>query len=552
VRRRVAFVAMAIAAYGCRDQPPSPPPPLRLTFPAPDAAETGSLDVAISPDESQIVFVATSGGTTQLWRQRFADGRAEPLPGTDGAQFPAWKQTARIVSFFSGGRLKQIGMTDGMVADLAAAPSASGATWLRDGSLLFAPDSSGAIRRLLNGQLTAATMLAAGDMGHAFPVARWASDDFVYVAVRMDGRRVVRLVTTDAEHDLTTTSGHAVLVGDMLLHVDDGALLAYRLDAETARLPGRGIPVALDAGVSGRSQGLFAVSPRLLLHSRPAPRSREVAWLDSAGIRVRAIGDVGDHWQVRLSPDDRHAAVTTLDPLLRTVDVFVVPTTGTGAAERLTLSLSADMDPVWSPDGTRVLFRSMQDGVANLFARRVHTRGAPDEPILKTMMDEAPTDWRSGQILFSARQTGSVDVYTHRVADGTVEPIISGVFNESEARWSPDGRWLAYVSDESGQPDVYVQDERGARQRVSFGGGARPRWSRDSRTVFFLRGEQLVGSTIDGDRRSFSHVQPVFAVPGIVDFDVARRSDRIVVIRGVGSGARPPVHVVLNWTALLR
>lgn len=514
--------------------------------------DPGPLDAAIAPDESGIVYVATAQGATRLWRRVFANENDQPLPDTEGAQLPAWKQTGDVVSFFAGGRLKYVALSNGRVGHLADAPTPGGASWLPDGSLLFAPDASGPIQRLLNGQVTAATTLMPGDGGHVFPVARWASDEFVYVAVRSDGRRLVRLVRSDGEHDLTTTSSHAAIVGDVLLHADDGVLVAYRLDSEAARLPGRGLPVTLDVGVSETRRGLFAASPRMLLHARAAPRSREVAWLDEAGNRMRIIGDVGDHWQVRLSPDDRHAAVTTLDPLLRTVDIFVVPTAGTGNAERLTLSLSADMEPVWSPDGARVLFRSMQDGGPNLFARRAHTKGAPDEPVLKTMMDETPTEWRAtGQILFSARGKGNVDVYAYQVGRDGVVPVVASPFNESDARWSPDGRWLAYVSDESGQADVYVQDASAQRQRVSFGGGSKPRWSRDGRTLFFLRGAQVLRAALAADGLTFANAQVAFETPGIVDFDTANRSDRFVVVRDVRAVAETPVGVILNWRTIL-
>ena len=552
ISRVLALCLLASTAFGCRDQPPVAAPPVRLSLPVQEGVDAGPLDAAIAPDESSIVFVATSRGTTQLWRREFVDEDARPLAGTEGARMPAWKQTGSVVSFFGGERLKYLALGDGSIGDLAAAGSPGGATWLLDGSLLFAPDSSGPVRRLFEGRLTDATTLAAGDAGHVFPMARGASDEFIYIAIRTDGRRVVRLVTGDGQHDLTTTSAHAVLVNDLLLHVEDNVLLAYRFDAETTRLTGRGIPVTLDSGISDSSRGLFAASPRVLVHSREATRSRELAWVGRDGDPMGAIGDAGDHWQVRLSPDDRFVAVTTLDPLLRSLDVFTVPTGTTGTAERLTLSLAADSDPVWSPDGTRVLFRSMQDGVANLYARRARTRGAPDEPILTSPLDETPTEWRTdGEILFHARGGDTLDMFRLALPAGSSEPVVQSAFNESDARRSPDGRWLSYVSDESAQPDVYVQDASARRQRVSFGGGMKPRWSRDGRTLYFLRGSRLMRATLAADGRTFTNAQVAFEMPGIVDFDAAHRSDRFVVARDVRSVAETPVNVILNWRTIV-
>jgi hypothetical protein len=518
----------------------------------PDGVEPEPLDAAISPDEARVAFVATSRGITQLWRRALDVEEAEPLPGTEGARFPAWKRTGDVVSFFSGGWLKGISIADGSVVNLAEAPSPAGATWLPDGSLLFAGAASAPLQRVLDGRVANATMLAAGDTRHEFPVAGGPSGNFVYVAVRSDGRRVVRLVAGGAEHDLTTTSGHAVLAGDALLHVQDGVLLAYRLDTETFRLRGRGIPIALDVGVSEAGHGVFAAADRLLLYSPASVRAREVIWLDNAGARIASIGDVGDHWQVRLSPDDRFAAVTTLDPLLRTLDIYVTPTSGVGDSERLTLSLSAETAPVWSPDGTRVLFRSLHEGIPGLFARRVRARDAADDVILESPLDETPTDWGSnGLILFHARTQRGQDVFRLNARDGMYEPAAQTAFNETDGRWSFDGRWIAHVSDESGQPDVYVQDRGGSRQRISFGGGTRPRWSRDGRTLYFLRGPQILRASLDRSGLRFGSAQPAFDVPGIHDFDAAHRSERFVVVRSIQSGTPPPMNVVLNWMSLL-
>ena len=545
--------AIALLLAGCREQPVPAPPAIRLAFPVPADVDAGSLDAAISPDESGLVFVATSKGVTQLWRRALSAERADPIPGTEGAQLPAWKRTGNAVSFFAAGRLKQVSIADGTVTELADAPSPSGATWLADGSLLFAPDAGGVIKRLLNGQLSDATRLGATDKGHVFPVARGASGDFVYVAVQSDGRRVARLVTATGEHQLTTTSGHAQLLDDVFVHVQDGVLLAYLFDPEKVTLPGRGVPLALDIGVAGSGRGLFAASGRLLLHARAVPRRREVVWLGPDGARLNAIGDVGDHWQVRLSPDDRHAAVTSVDPLLRTLDVFVTPTSGIGDTSRLTLSLSADSAPAWSPDGSRVLFRSLHEGVPGLFARRAHTTGAADDVILESPLDETPSDWgTNGHILFHARSARGFDVFRLDPATGQYGALAETPFNETDARWSPDARWIAFVSDESGQPDVYAQDRNGIRQRISFGGGTHPRWRRDSRTIVFLRGAQVLAATLDVGGQRFANAQPAFELPGIVDFDLAHRSDRLIAVRtAAAAGASGAPSAVLNWQSLV-
>jgi eukaryotic-like serine/threonine-protein kinase len=551
----LALLLLVPAIRHLREQPPPPPPAIRLSLPSPAGVESGfadeTLDAAISPDESAIVFVATDlradatgqhEGVRRLWRRSLASERAEPLPGTEGAQQPAWKPTGNVIAFFADGRLKQLTLSDGVIHDLAAAQAANGAAWLADGSLLFAT-GAGSIRRLRDGQTTEATSLGPGDLTHAFPAAG-RSGEIIYIAVREDGRRVVRALADGNERDLTTTSGHAAMAGSSLLHVRDGTLLAYERDAETGALSPRGTPLALGVGVSSNGRALFAASPQLLLHAPAAARAMELVWLDQSGARQAGLGDTGDYWQVRLSPDDGMAAVSSVDPLLRALDVVLVPTAG-GTARQFTLALAPETDPVWSPDGMRVLFRSLEGGSPDLFVRGLEQKEPANEAVLRSDGDETPTDWARGQVLFHARGKTGLDVMRLEVASGQVSAMAATPFNERDARWSPDGRWVAFVSDESGQPDVYAMSGT-TRLRVSFAGGTKPRWTRDGRAIVFLRDSQVMRADLSG-ASTFSRAEALFEAPGIRDFDLAHRGDRILALLPVKPGSRGEVSAVLNW-----
>jgi Tol biopolymer transport system component len=588
----VAGALLVSGASSFRDVPPPPPlPTVRLAFPASEGADPGSgdesLDAAISPDETQVVFVATTGGVARLWLRAFDGDTARPLAGTDGARFPAWKRTGRVVSFFADGTLKQIALADGAIRTLADAPSPGGATWLGDGSLLFAPTSRGPVQRLRNGARADATTLLPGDDAHVFPSGRLKAaptssgrlessttsaadgDEFVYVALRNDGRRVIRLVRNGEHHDLPTTSGHAQLIGDQLLHVRDGVLIAERIDPVAVRPSGRAAPLATNAGVSGAGHAAFAASSRLLVVAPSAPRVREMAWVDESGSRADAVAEPGDYWQVRLSPDDRDVAVTMTDPLLRTLDVMVVPALGTARTEKLTLALAADADPVWAPDGSRVVFRSMEDGKPTLFIRRTHDTAAPIEPLSASPRasdrDDTPTDWRDSRILVTTRVTtrggdSGTDIWALD-ATGTERSAVANTgFNESDGRWSPDGGWVAYVSDEPGQPEIYaVRQEPGttvrlkrdttyARTRVSFAGGTKPRWSADGRSLYFLRGGRIMRADMEGGR--FRTPRAVGGLAGVNDVDTAHRSRRLLVLLDAPTAPVRPMTVV-NWATPL-
>ena len=410
-----------------------------------------------------------------------------------------------MISFFTGDRLKQVSLADGAVRDLATTTAAFGASWLPDGSLLFAADARGAIRRLSNGATTDATKLHPGDRAHTFPMAVGleagvgSSTAFVYTAMLDDGRRVVRLVESGRERDLVTTSGHAQLVGHMLLHVRDGVLLSQRLDPETRQGVGNAAPLMLDVGTAPSGHSFFAASERLLISAPRAARLRQLTWF-ALGSRGAAEGrgargegaptrEPGDYWQVRLSPDDRYAAVTQATPLLKTLDVVLMPMSETGNVEPVTRAVAADSDPAWSPDGRTLVFRSLQDGRPHLYTHAAHDQDGADAIVPMSEIDETPTDWRGDQVIAHAPGTaGDLDLWSIVPTTGTREKVASTRFNESDARLSPDGRWIAFVSDESGQRDIYATPwPRGARIRVSFAGGTHPRWARDSRSIFFLR-----------------------------------------------------------------
>jgi Tol biopolymer transport system component len=153
-------------------------------------------------------------------------------------------------------------------------------------------------------------------------------------------------------------------------------------------------------------------------------------------------------------------------------------------------------------------------------------------------------------VLLHVRRSGALDVLRLDTRTGASGPVLSSGFNETDARWSPDNAWTVYVSDDSGQPDVYGRRADGTRVRVSFGGGTRPRWSRDGRAIFFLRGSQMMRADLaGGSPPRFTSPRLIFDVPAIVDFDVAHRSDRFLAIVPVNDDSPSPVGAVLNWSS---
>ena len=308
-----------------RRQPPPPPPSaVQLQFPAPDGAVFGAgnepLDAALSAGAEEVVFVATANGSSQLWRRVLGSGRAEPIPGTVGARHPAWIPGRREVSFFSGDVLKRTDL-EGRFTDVATIAEAAGAAWSDDGSVLVGR-TRGAIERWRAGQASPATRLQPGDVGHRFP-SRVDAIAWLYLAERADGRRVVRLVRDGSERTLTDADGHAMAANGWLIYPRGGALLAQRL-REDGAVAGRAHPLVVGVGVSPGGRTFAALSPRVAVFAPPTNQQHHLQWFDAGGGTGAIASEPGDYWQVRLSPDDRQAAVTMLEPLLRTLDVYVL------------------------------------------------------------------------------------------------------------------------------------------------------------------------------------------------------------------------------------
>lgn len=527
-------------------------------MPAPPGALLGAgdepLDALVAADGTTLYFVATKDGVTRLWRRTLATGTDGALDGTEGAMWPSWIEPGRRLSFFTPGSLKALHIDTGQVTQVVALQGAAGATWPGDGSVLLG-HQRGPIDRWADGRATRVTTLRDGDVGHRFPAVVDATS-WLYLAERTDGRRIVRLVRGGAERDLTGADGHAVVEAGWLLYPRGGALLAQRFDADAGQLSGRAVAVATHVGVSSDGRTRASASVRVLLVAPPGSRRVAVRWFGLDGAPHEAASEPGEFWQVRASPDGRRLAVTMPEPLLRTLDVYTLRA-GSSVPEPVTLGLAADSDPVWSPDGRSLAYRAVRSGQDQVSVRRVGVTGAPEEPVAGG--DEpargTPTDWRPGLdtlIVARAPAPGAPsDLVVVDPASGHGTPLVATAFHETDARYSPDGRRLAYVSDESGQPEVYVRVlANGTRTRVSQAGGSRPRWS--DTALFFVRGdgEVMRADVRPGDAPEFAVPVRVLVRPGLRDFDVSRSRQALVAIVPTETTATVPIGAVVNWPSI--
>jgi eukaryotic-like serine/threonine-protein kinase len=563
---RIAAVVLAVAAAAAlppairhlRETPPPPEAVLRLTIDPPPGTEFGGgglpFDLAIHPAGTELVFAATTAGDTQLWRRRLDALRAEPIAGTSGATMPAYGADARTLYYFAAAKLHAVDLATGQRREIADAAVPSGISPREDGTLLVG--AGGPIRRIDGRGSAPVTTMRPGDREHGFPAWVGEGDAFVYLATEADGRRVLRLHAAGDEADLTRADSHGVVAAGHLLYVRDGILRAERLDVEAKRIGPQARTLALNVGVSPQGRGAFAVADRLLASGPPSRASYVLRWVNEAGAVLRTITEPADYWQVRLSPDEQTVAVTIRDPLLRTLDVFTMPAAG-GAPSRVSLSLAADTDPVWSPDGRRIAFRSFQEGQPQLHVRGVARGSGGDVLLWQSPLDEVPTDWNASHLVFHARTPASAsDIWALAPNAEAPRPLARSGFNEVDGRVSPDGRWLAYVSDEGGQSDVYIRAVAGGdeRARVSSAGGTRPQWLEGGRGLVFRRGAEVVRATVvptpDGWRTSTPQV--LFSMTELRDVATSRDGRRFLLVAPEQSAPREGFPVVVGWKSLLQ
>jgi Tol biopolymer transport system component len=567
----VALTATAIPAVRhLREQPPAPPPPVRATWAAPADLVVGSgtdypFGLALSPDGRRVAFAAARAGHVQLWLQDLSSGTVTPLPGTDRAALPSWSADGTRLGFFADGALKVFALAGARVGDLAAVERPRGATWNARGELVFtndegglslaSPDAQGAQSKAPPRALTALDK-AAGEIAHLFPVFVPGGTHVVtFVRAEPAARQGLYLVALadGARARLMGSASSGIPAGSHLLYANDGALVAQTLDLAAGRLSGRAEVLGVRVGQSQLGQLLASAAGDVLVFSEPVTLQHQLVWHSREGERLGTLGSPADVWNVRIAPDGRRVAVTILEPLLRTLDV--VQYDGRSLMpSRISLSIDADDWPSWSPDGLRVAW--VQAG------RAVMVRGAgavlPAETVTRFDEPVRVTDWTpDGTAVLVARTLAETreDLWVVPVrGGGAPRPLVATPFADVQGDVSPDGRWVAYASDESGQFEVYVDrmdrsPEPGTRERVSSGGGSDPRWSRDGQELFFRRGSEIHVATpaLGRGQNAVAATSMLFKtqVP-VRGFDVAPDGQRFLLSLPVATPA-PPATLIINW-----
>jgi eukaryotic-like serine/threonine-protein kinase len=548
-------------------------PPEKTIFTPP--GELSSSQFALSPDGRSLAFIANSaGGRPLVWVRALDSLTAVPLAGTEDALHPFWSPDGRSLAFFTPMSVKRVEASGGTPQKLCDALAGRGGTWSSSGVIVFAQSANTPLFRIpdTGGEPEPATKLDAsrGEDRHRFPFflpdgrrfLYWARSpntphQGIYVA-SLDSRDVRLVIKSDA-------MGQYAAPG-YLLTVQQGMLVAYPFDEKSAQVTGTPVRVA-ESVLTGNPPGYapFAVSGAgLIAYSAPYARGRELIWFDRSGRRLGTIGEPGDYSTPRLSPDEKRIAVGVREESKTNTDIWIFDSTR-GAWSRLTFDPGNERAPIWSPDGSRIVFTSASQGVLDLYEKPSGGSGEP-RVFLHSPEDKFPTDWsRDGRFVVYHTHGGKSfwDLWVAPTDGGKPFAFLASKFTEVQGQISPDGRWIAYTSDESGRLEVYVTQfpEKRGRWQISTTGGAQPWWRADARELFYLALDQTLMSVTVRSGEAFEASVPIplfkanfpAPIPAYWSNYVATSDgQRFLVSALVPEAAASPINVVLNWTAGLR
>ena len=588
-RERIAWAGFAVCALlaaafaiGYTRRAPRPARPVRSSILLPEKRFLNFL--AISPDGAHLAFVASGpGGTRTLWVRSLDELTARQLPGTDNADFPFWSPDGRSVGFFAEGKLKRIETSGGPAVVLCdAAPNGLGGTWSREGVILFAHPAA-PISRIPDsgGTPTPVTRLdeARHETTHRYPSFLPDGRHFLYMAANLSGApddpaNLIHVGAIDSKEDraLIPAYSNTIFAGDHLLFVRDGSLFAQRFDTKRLTATGALVPIAERIApytLFWRDAVFCAAENGTIAYGTAAAAPSRLLWFDRFGRQTGTVGEAafylsagtGGIGRLRISPDGRQLAATVFDPSTRGSDVWLYDL-ARGVRTRFTSGPKNNADPVWSPDGSQIVYDSDAKHQGDLYRKPTHGGGS-EEPLLEGEGQRIADDWSpDGRFLALELREAKGD---RRVSlsvlsltgDGKLTTFFRRGVDNGDARFSPDGRWLAYSSNESGKNEIYVAPfpGPGGKWQVSTDGGVQPRWRRDGKELFYLSADlrlmsleiRASGATLEpGAPKVLFEPHPL---PSL--YDAAADGQRFLMISS-GVEQSPPITLAQNWEAGLK
>ncbi len=569
----LAVVAAGLGFVHFRGKPPLAPTS-RFLISTPGRP----LDPALSPDGRMLAFVASNGGPSQVWVRSMDALDARPLAGTEGATYPFWSPGGESLAFFAQNKLRRIAAAGGPPQTLCDADGRGG-TWNRDGVILFANGPNGPILRVaaaggVPSPVTRGDKADGGEICHRFPSFLPDGVHFLYTTAgcrsnrEKEGIFVASLNETAqsrllpdisrAEYAPASAPGES---GHLLFRRED-TLMAQPFDARALKTAGDLFPVAEHVPEGGNTgSGAFSVAQNgSLVYGSGAGANSELAWLDRTGKRVGTVGKPGLYAGHALSPDGKKLALTVTDQT--TGGDIWLEDVASGVMSRFTLRSATARNPIWSPDGKRIAYVSLDSG-SHFYLKPSDSNGR-ERLVLDAGVNGMIFDWSpDGKwIVYSQLSPkGGTEVLLLPV-DAQAKPVryLGPPFAQTRARFSPDGKWMAYQSNESGQDQIYVQAiPPGVKYQISPAGGTEPEWRRDGKELYYVAPDRKlmavpvrIGATVEAGAP-----QPLFSVPSpfAINLNVyvsSRDGQLFLVSMPVTGSESPPLTLILNWQAGFR
>jgi eukaryotic-like serine/threonine-protein kinase len=551
-------------------RPTPAPPEMRVDIQTPST--TAPFEFALSPDGRYIVFVASGDGPQRLWLRALDQTGARPLPGTDGADYPFWSPDSRSIGFFASNKLYRIDIAGGTLQFLAYAAAGRGGAWNANGTILFSPNLAGPLSRIAaaGGEPVAVTKLdPPRQVNHRFPQFLPDGRHFSFYATGSPEASGIYLGSLDEDKPKRLTASDtagAYLDPDQLVFVRQGTLVAQQLDMARGELKGDPITLADPVGYDGGNNiGAFSVSHDQIAYRAGSAGRVQLTWFDRAGKAVGVAGepDANGLNYPALSPDGRRVAVSRAVQGNR--DIWLMDLVR-GGLTPFTFDAASDLMAIWSPNGMRIAFISNRKGPFHVYVKPSSGVGV-EELLLERAI---PQDWsKDGRFLLYYEQgpkTGR-DLWALDISMKDEKPrmVAKTPFEETMAQFSPDGRWVAYQTNESRRFEIVVQPfpEPTGKWQISTGGGIEPRWRADGKELYFIAPDaRLMAVPVQASGPAFQAGTPVALFPTRIlgggalatnqpQYAVSR-DGRFLINQPVEESTTTPITLILNWSPKLK
>ena len=533
-------------------------------------------DLALSPDGRLLAMVAYSPQANNyvLWTYEIGSRRTSSLDRTQGASYPFWSPDGRFIGFFADGKLKKVEVSGGQVQVLCDAPNGRGGTWNRDGVIVFSPDAIGTIglSRVSSQGGSPAEMTKPDtsrfETSHRWPVFLPDGKHFLYLAANFTGHTesnatfLGSLDSQERRQVVSTSANAAYAEPGYLLYLRDQTLVAQPFDLRRYVLSGEPHTVSDEVlYFSQVDRAVFSVSGGEVLVTQTGKGASlsQLTWFDRSGKPTGTVGKLGSYHNVRLSPDGRRIATDQTDPDGRNIDIWAHEP-ARGMTTRLTFDPALDYAPVWSPDGKQILFGSSRRLAWRLYLKNADGSGHEKEVVdLGVDWQLIAWDWsRDGKYVLVRKGN---ELWYLTWPERIAKPLLQAKWTARNAQFSPDGRWMAYASNETGSWEIYVSPFPSAngKWQISSAGGHEPRWRRDGKELFYVSAEGKMMAVAVTAGASFAAGSPValfqihqrqpVSSTDVFSYDVSGDGQRFLVNTKVDEANAAPLSVLLNWVS---